>query len=155
MSQSGILRVDFVTPYLSSDDSLPPAELDASHDPDGILQAIIGRAENKFYTEDNQVDYLVMRSEKGIHSYVFKYKLHLFLRSISNSIEPVPPLHIRPGQLVEMAIGFIVIPTGKAKLSLKRRFSSVCVLGTSLQEVRPRIRWCILNRGKLLKSVIL
>ena len=52
-----------------------------------------------------------------------------------HSIEPIPPLHIRPGQLVELAVGFIVAPTGKAKLSLKRRLFSVCVLDASLQEV--------------------
>ena len=49
------------------------------------------------------------------------------------------PLHIRPGQLVELAVGFIVAPTGKAKLSLKRRVFSVCVLDTSFQEVGPTI----------------
>lgn len=49
----------------------------------------------------------------------------------------MPPLHIRPGQLVELAVGFVVAPTGKAKLSLKRRLFSICVLETSLQEVSP------------------
>ena len=70
MPQSGILRVDFITPYLSSDDSLPPAEVDPSHNPDGILQAIIGKSEGKLYTEDNKVEYLRMRTEGDIHSYV-------------------------------------------------------------------------------------
>ena len=68
--QSGILQVDFITPYLSSDDSLPPAEVDPSHNPDGILQAIIGKSEGKLYTEDNKVEYLRMRTEGDIHSYV-------------------------------------------------------------------------------------
>jgi len=68
--QSGILKIDFITPYLSSDDNLPLAEVDTSHDPDGILQAIVGRSENKFYTEDNRVEYLRMKKEGNIHSYV-------------------------------------------------------------------------------------
>lgn len=51
-----------------------------------------------------------------------------------NSVEQIEPLQIRPGQLVELAVGFLVSPTGKAKLSLKRRFFSVCVLETSLQQ---------------------
>ena len=68
--QSGILKIDFITPYLSSDDSLPLAELDDSHDPDGVLQAIVGRSENKLYTEDNKVEYLRMKNEGDIQSYV-------------------------------------------------------------------------------------
>ena len=68
--KSGILRVDFITPYLSSDDRLPPAELDVSLDPDGVLQTIVGRSENKFYSEDNKVEYLRMRREGDIHSCV-------------------------------------------------------------------------------------
>ena len=141
VSQSGILRIDFVTPYLSSDDSLPSIELDTSHDPDGVLQTIMGRSENKFYTEDNRVEYLRMKSEGGVHSYVFKSQSHLYSQLMPTSVEPVLPLHIRPGQLVELAVGFIVAPTGKAKLSLKRRLFSVCVLGTSLQQVSPRITY--------------
>ena len=70
MPQSGILRMDFITPYLSSDDSLPPAEVDPLHDPDGILQAIIARSEGKLYTEDNKVEYLRMKSEGDVYSYV-------------------------------------------------------------------------------------
>ena len=70
MSQSGILRIDFVTPYLLSDDNLPSAELDASHNPDGVLQTIIVRLENKFYTKDNKVDYLKMIKKDDLHLYV-------------------------------------------------------------------------------------
>ena len=65
------------------------------------------------------------------------------------------PLHIRPGQLVELAVGFIVAPTGKAKLSLKRRFFSVCVLDTSFQEVSLTISWCTLILNKPLTSTII
>ena len=68
--QSGILRMDFITPYLSSGDSLPPAEVDPLHDPDGILQAIIARSEGKLYTKDNKVEYLRMKSEGDVYSYV-------------------------------------------------------------------------------------
>lgn len=78
MAQSGVLRVDFVTPYLSSGDSLHPVELDPSHDPDGILQTIIGRSENKFYTDDNRVEYLRMKSEDNIHSYVIEPRSCLY-----------------------------------------------------------------------------
>lgn len=67
----------------------------------------------------------------------------------------MPPLQIRPGQLVELAVGFIVAPTGKAKLSLKRRFFSICVLDTSLQEVSFTIMWCALNENKLLKPYLM
>jgi len=73
LSQSGVLRIDFITPYLSSDDSLPPAELDTSHDPDGILRTIMGGSENKFFTEDNRIEYLRMKTEDNVHSYVSKY----------------------------------------------------------------------------------
>ena len=62
--------MDFITPYLSLDDSLPPAEVDPLHDPNGILQAIIGRSEGKLYTEDNKVKYLRMKSEGDLYSYV-------------------------------------------------------------------------------------
>jgi len=65
------------------------------------------------------------------------------------------PLLIRPGQLVELAVGFVVAPTGKAKLSLKRRFFSICVLDTSLQGVSSMMMRCILDRDKLLKPTIL
>ena len=41
MPESGIVCIDFVTLYLSPDNSLQLAQLDASHDPDGILQAIV------------------------------------------------------------------------------------------------------------------
>ena len=67
MPKSGVLQVDFITPYLSSGDGLPPATLDMLHDPDGILQAIVERSENKFYTEDNKVEYLRMRREGDTH----------------------------------------------------------------------------------------
>ena len=77
VAQSGILRIDFITPFLSSDDSLPPVKLDPSHDLDGILQAIMGRSENKYYTEDNRVEYLRMRSEDKVHLCVFKPSLPL------------------------------------------------------------------------------
>jgi hypothetical protein len=73
VTQSDILRIDFITPFLSSDDSLPPAEVDTSHDPDGVLQTIIGGAENKFFTEDNKVEYLMMTKKDNVHSYVPKY----------------------------------------------------------------------------------
>jgi len=77
--QFGLLRVDFITPYLSSDGSLPPAELGTSHDPDGILQAIMGKSEDRFYTEDNRVEYLRMKNEDNIHSYVFRLRSYLYL----------------------------------------------------------------------------
>jgi len=115
--QSGLLRIDFVTPYLSSDDSLPLTTIDTADDPDGVLEGILAKSQGKFYTEDNKVEYLKMKTKDGVHS-----------------VEPLPPLQVRPGQLVELGVGFLVIPTGKAKLSLKRRLFSVCVLETSLQE---------------------
>jgi hypothetical protein len=70
--QSGLLRIDFVTPYLSSDDSLPLATLDTVDDPDGVLQGIVARSQGKFYTEDNKIDYLKMKTKDGIPRYVFK-----------------------------------------------------------------------------------
>ena len=78
--QSGILKIDFITPYLSSDDNLPLAEVDASHDPEGVLQTIVGKSENKYYTEDSKVEYLRMKKEGDIHSYVSKttYAFHPF-----------------------------------------------------------------------------
>jgi hypothetical protein len=79
VSRSDILRTDFITPFLSSDDSLPPAELDTSHDPDGILQAIIGGSGNRFFTEDNKVEYLTMMKKDNVHSYVLKYGSCLYL----------------------------------------------------------------------------
>lgn len=74
-----MLRIDFVTPYLSSGDSLAPVELDPSDDPDGILGKIMARSENKFYTEDNKVEYLRMKTENGVHSYVSKSGQHVSL----------------------------------------------------------------------------
>ena len=70
MPESGIVRIDFVMLYLSPDNSLQPAQLDASHDPDGILQAIVSRSDRKFYTEDNRIEYLKMKQENSVHSYV-------------------------------------------------------------------------------------
>lgn len=78
-SQLGILRTDFITPYLSPDESLPRAMLDPiTHDPDGILQMILAKSENKFYTEDNRVEYLRMKAEKDTYSYVLEYMWYLY-----------------------------------------------------------------------------
>lgn len=77
MSRSGIHRIDFVTPYLSSDDGLPLAEIIPSHDPHGILQAILAQSQGKFYTEDNKVEYLKMSMDENVQSYVIKSKLGL------------------------------------------------------------------------------
>jgi len=78
VSQSGILQVDFITLYLSSDNGLLPAELNVLHDPNGILQAIIGRLENRFYTEDNRVEYLRTKNKHDVYLYVFKPKSYLY-----------------------------------------------------------------------------
>ena len=43
----------------------------------------------------------------------------LCLYLTSTRVESMPPLHIHLGQLVKLAIGFIITPTEKAKLSLK------------------------------------
>jgi hypothetical protein len=93
-----------------------------------------------------------MMKKDDVHLYLLKYGSRLYLYLISASVEPIPPLHIRPGQLVELAVGFIVAPTGKVKLSLKRRFFSICVLDTSLQEVSFMITRCPLSETRLLKS---
>ena len=90
VSQSGILRIDFVTPYLSSDDNLPSAELDTSHDPDGVLQTIIARSDNKFYTEDNKVDYLKMNKKDNVHLYVSISRSRVYLLL---NVKPLPALN--------------------------------------------------------------
>ena len=112
-AQSGVLRVDFITPYLSSNDNLPITELDASLDPDGVFQAILRRLEKKFYSEDNKIDYLRMKVEDDIYSYVLDFRLIPVLNPKFTSVELVQPLHIRPGQLVELVVGFLVLLSGK------------------------------------------